>query len=168
MGNTFLLQHKITVLRKAEHVCTLLPSHHILFRPSSSSPLSHSWVAPPVLCCNCSLHGVCVREEPGCESWWLAATEPTAAAAARADSHRVAHAWQCCHWWHRHTGTSVALLGTHEQGSSGMSLLPSSSSLGCGGAVPDSWRQRHFQLHRCLLTGCESVFNLFPGSLLSR
>lgn len=138
MGNTFLLQHKATVLRMAEHVCILLLFLHILFRSSSLSPLSHLLVAPPILCCNCSLHGVCVIEEPGCERWWLVATEPTAAAAGRADGHRIDNSWQC---YHGHTSTSVAFFDPHKQGSNGMSLLPSSSSLGCRGAVPDSWRQ---------------------------
>lgn len=158
--------HTVRRERLRIHVCAhCFFFYSILFWASFSSLLS--LVPPRHLSFNySSRRRGCVREkESGNARWWLAATKQTAAAAGRPSSRRIAHGLAAlpvgrmgaC--WHlsgsqSHWGWAA--------GGAGVNPLPSTGPVAavcCRGAAPRSWRQWHFKHCRCLLSGCESVFN---------
>lgn len=103
--------------------------------------------------------GAAWEKEPGNDRWWLATTQQTAAAAGSLCSPHTAYGLvvlpvgrttMCWHLGH----SRAALEPTR------VNPLPSSTAAACcRGAAPRSWRQQHFEHCRCLLSGCESVFN---------
>lgn len=57
------------------------------------------------------------------------------------------------------TGACQHLGGSPWTGGAGVKPLRPAAAACCREAVPRSWRQWHFKHCRCLLSGCESVFN---------